>query len=187
MQPGCYHYILVTRLFRRGKNLKNIWYWGEKLMAYKLKQSGDYRKRRNFSMIKNSLELDDLLAIQKESYNWFATEGVGEVLKDFSPVEFLNLLSNSDTLVDSYNEYLEGTSKESKFVSMVSKLESDMQAKVYEKEGLLTEENALEDIKNHPDDISIKTVNKPSDDWLNYNRKFYDELFTSLSLDIEEL
>ena len=35
-------------------------------MAYKLKQSGDYRKRRNFSMIKNSLELDDLLAIQKE-------------------------------------------------------------------------------------------------------------------------
>ena len=107
--------------------------------------------------------------------------------KDFSPVEFLNLLSNSDTLVDSYNEYLEGTSKESKFVSMVSKLESDMQAKVYEKEGLLTEENALEDIKNHPDDISIKTVNKPSDAWLNYNRKFYDELFTSLSLDIEEL
>ena len=70
---------------------------------------------------------------------------------------------------------------------MVSKLESDMQAKVYEKEGLLTEENALEDIKNHPDDISIKTVNKPSDAWLNYNRKFYDELFTSLSLDIEEL
>ena len=59
-------------------------------MAYKLKQSGDYRKRRNFSMIKNSLELDDLLAIQKESYQWFATEGVGEVLKDFSPVESFN-------------------------------------------------------------------------------------------------
>ena len=59
-------------------------------MAYKLKQSGDYRKRRNFSMIKNSLELDDLLAVQKESYQWFAQEGVGEVLKDFSPVESFN-------------------------------------------------------------------------------------------------
>ena len=59
-------------------------------MAYKLKQSGDYRKRRNFSMIKNSLELDDLLAIQKESYQWFVTEGVGDVLKDFSPVESFN-------------------------------------------------------------------------------------------------
>ena len=56
-------------------------------MAYKLKQSGDYRKRRNYSMIKNSLELDDLLQIQKESYQWFITEGVKEVLEDFSPVE----------------------------------------------------------------------------------------------------
>ena len=34
-------------------------------MAYKLKQSGDYRKRRNFSMIKNSLELDNLLQITR--------------------------------------------------------------------------------------------------------------------------
>ena len=59
-------------------------------MAYKLKQSGDYRKRRNFSMIRNSLELDDLLQIQKESYQWFVTEWVGEVLKDFSPVESFN-------------------------------------------------------------------------------------------------
>ena len=43
--------------------------------------------RRNYSMIKNSLELDDLLQIQKESYQWFVTEGVKEVLEDFSPVE----------------------------------------------------------------------------------------------------
>ena len=56
-------------------------------MAYKLKQSGDYRKRRNFSMIKNSLELDNLLQIQKESYQWFVTEGVKDVLEEFSPVE----------------------------------------------------------------------------------------------------
>ena len=56
-------------------------------MAYKLKQSGDYRKRRNFSMIKNSLELDNLLQIQKESYQWFVNEGVKEVLEDFSPIE----------------------------------------------------------------------------------------------------
>ena len=56
-------------------------------MAYKLKQSGDYRKRRNYSMIKNSLELDNLLQIQKESYQWFVTEGVKEVLEEFSPVE----------------------------------------------------------------------------------------------------
>jgi len=67
--------------------MKKIRYGVNKLMAYKLKQSGDYRKRRNYSMIKNSLELDDLLQIQKESYQWFVTEGVKEVFEDFSPVE----------------------------------------------------------------------------------------------------
>ena len=76
--------------FWREKILKNLLYGVKKLMAYKLKQSGDYRKRRNFSMIKNSLELDDLLQIQKESYQWFVTEGVKEVLEDFSPVESFN-------------------------------------------------------------------------------------------------
>ena len=58
-----------------------------KLMAYKLKQSGDYRKRRNFSMIKNSFELDNLLQIQTESYQWFVTEGIKEVFEEFSPIE----------------------------------------------------------------------------------------------------
>ena len=56
-------------------------------MAYKLKQSGDYRKRRNFSMIKNQFELDNLLQIQTESYQWFVTEGIKEVLEEFSPIE----------------------------------------------------------------------------------------------------
>jgi DNA-directed RNA polymerase subunit beta len=56
-------------------------------MAYKLKQSGDYRKRRNFSMIKNSLELDNLLQIQKESYEWFRKEGIKEVFEDLFPIE----------------------------------------------------------------------------------------------------
>ena len=71
------------------------------LMAYKIKQSGDYRKRRNFSMIKNSLELDNLLQIQKESYQWFVTEGVKEVLEDFSPVE-----SFSGSLSLEFNDYV---------------------------------------------------------------------------------
>ena len=56
-------------------------------MAYKLKKSGDYRQRRNFSMIKNSLELDNLLQIQKESYQWFVKEGIKEVFEDLFPIE----------------------------------------------------------------------------------------------------
>ena len=56
-------------------------------MAYKLKKSGDYRERRNLSMIKNSLELDNLLQIQKESYQWFTKTGIKEVFEDLLPIE----------------------------------------------------------------------------------------------------
>ena len=69
-------------------------------MAYKLKQSGDYRKRRNFSMIKNSLELDNLLQIQKESYQWFVKEGIKEVFDDLFPIE-----SFSGSLSLEFGEY----------------------------------------------------------------------------------
>ena len=69
-------------------------------MAYKLKQSGDYRKRRNFSMIKNSLELDNLLQIQKESYQWFVQEGIKEVFEDLFPIE-----SFSGSLSLEFGEY----------------------------------------------------------------------------------
>ena len=69
-------------------------------MAYKLKQSGDYRKRRNYSMIKNSLELDNLLQIQKDSYQWFVTEGIKEVFEDLFPIE-----SFSGSLSLEFGEY----------------------------------------------------------------------------------
>ena len=65
-------------------------------MAYKLKQSGDYRERRNYSMIKNSLELDDLLQIQKESYQWFVKEGIKEVFEDSLQNDGTNYLANEN-------------------------------------------------------------------------------------------
>ena len=56
-------------------------------MSYKIVKSGDYRERRNFSRIRNSYELKDLLEIQKKSYNWFITDGIKEVFEDLFPVE----------------------------------------------------------------------------------------------------
>ena len=73
-------------------------------MAYKLRQSGDYRKRRNFSMIKNSLVISDLLEVQTKSYKWFASEGVKEVFEQFSPIE-----SFSGSLSLEFGEYEFGT------------------------------------------------------------------------------
>ena len=48
-------------------------------MAYKIEKFGDHRERRSFSKTTNKFELKDLLSIQKESYNWFLTEGIKEV------------------------------------------------------------------------------------------------------------
>ena len=56
-------------------------------MAYKIVKSGDHRERRNFSKIRNTYELKDLLEIQKKSYNWFIETGIKEVFEDLFPVE----------------------------------------------------------------------------------------------------
>ena len=56
-------------------------------MSYKIVKSGDFRERRNFSRIRRSYELKDLLEIQKKSYNWFINDGIKEVFNDLFPVE----------------------------------------------------------------------------------------------------
>ncbi len=56
-------------------------------MAFKIVNCGAYRKRRNYSKIKNTYELKDLLEIQKKSYDWFITKGIKEVFEDLFPVE----------------------------------------------------------------------------------------------------
>lgn len=48
---------------------------------------GDYRTRRNYGKTQNAIELNNLLEIQKKSYDWFLTEGIKEVIDDISPVE----------------------------------------------------------------------------------------------------
>ena len=65
---------------------KLIVYRGERV-AYTIKKIGDYRERRNYAKAKNAIELNNLLEIQKKSYNWFMTEGIKEVFDDIFPVE----------------------------------------------------------------------------------------------------
>ena len=60
--------------------------WGERV-AYTVKKYGDYRERRSYAKTKNAIELNNLLEIQKKSYDWFMTEGIKEVFDDIFPVE----------------------------------------------------------------------------------------------------
>ena len=55
-------------------------------MAFKVVKYGRH-ERRNFSKIRNTYELKDLLEIQKKSYDWFINEGIKEVFADLFPIE----------------------------------------------------------------------------------------------------
>lgn len=66
--------------------LEKISLWGE-TVAYTVKKFGDYRERRSYAKTKNAIELNNLLEIQKKSYDWFMTEGISEVFEDIFPVE----------------------------------------------------------------------------------------------------
>ncbi len=56
-------------------------------MAYKIQKVNEKRERRNYGKTKNAIELNNLLEIQKDSYNWFIREGIKEVFDDIFPVE----------------------------------------------------------------------------------------------------
>lgn len=45
------------------------------------------RERRDFSRIQSSLELPNLIEIQKDSFDWFVTDGVKELFDDIFPIE----------------------------------------------------------------------------------------------------
>ena len=56
-------------------------------MSYKVEKFGDHRERRNFSQLKNKFELNNLLEVQKDSFQKFLDEGIKEVFDDIFPVE----------------------------------------------------------------------------------------------------
>ena len=56
-------------------------------MAYTMKKFGDHRERRSYAKTKNAIELNNLLEIQKKSYEWFLESGIKEVFEDIFPVE----------------------------------------------------------------------------------------------------
>jgi putative hydrolase of HD superfamily len=97
----------------------------------------------------------------------------------------LSSLSSKDELLEIYEEYSNKETKEAIFTYKLSKIESDIQVKIYDLDGCLDIEKAKEDVSYYDEPVEIKNA---SDGWILFNRKFYDdELFNSLSKDIEEL
>ncbi len=59
---------------------------GDKV-AYRIEKFGDYRERKNFAKTKITLELQDLLEVQKKSYQNFLDNGIKETFEELFPVD----------------------------------------------------------------------------------------------------
>lgn len=105
--------------------------------------------------------------------------------------KIIESLDNSGNLKDLYEEYENKSCEEAKFAYKVSKLESDLQAKLYEKSGDFKIEKAREDIEHYPDDVKsqLSEIKHASDGWLIFDRGYYedDEFFMNFSKEIEEM
>ena len=100
-------------------------------------------------------------------------------------------LTSKDELLEIYDEYTAQETTEAKFALYVSKFESDLQAKLYDINGDFKLENAIEDIKNYPEELKesiLPTIENASDGWLQYNRTYYNdsEIFMKLSKDLQK-
>lgn len=104
-------------------------------------------------------------------------------------VSVLSKLTNGQELVTLYDEAVAGVSEEAKFVKQLTTIESDLQAKLYEKAGDFTLENAKADVANYPEGIiTPQELVNPSDGWLAYDRRYYtDEVFVTLANDIKNM
>ena len=100
-------------------------------------------------------------------------------------------LIKQQELVDLANEYSNKETKEAKFVYQLTKIESDIQAKIYDLRGEFNLQDAKEDAQYYPEDIKAEILPQminASDGWILYDRRYYtDEVFKSLSEDIQKL
>lgn len=100
-------------------------------------------------------------------------------------------LMKQQELMDLLEEVYQKETKEAKFVDQLLKIESDIQAKIYDLSGDFSLENALEDAKYYGEELSneiIPQIKNASDGWILYDRKSYtDDVFKSLSEDIQNL
>ena len=63
--------------------------------------------RKTFAKIGDSIEMPNLIKVQKDSYDWFVKEGLGEVLRDISPIEDYS----GNLVLEFFDYYMEDKTK----------------------------------------------------------------------------
>ena len=63
--------------------------------------------RKDFAKVGDFIEMPNLIKVQKDSYDWFVEEGLGEVLKDISPIEDYS----GNLVLEFFDYYMEDKTK----------------------------------------------------------------------------
>ena len=63
--------------------------------------------RKTFAKTEDSIVMPNLIKVQKDSYDWFVKEGLGEVLKDISPI----IDYSGNLILEFFDYYMEDTTK----------------------------------------------------------------------------
>ena len=102
-----------------------------------------------------------------------------------------NSLVKKEELLSLLEEYNSRETNEAKFVHQLAKIESDIQAKIYDLEGNFDIDKAKEDAKFYGEELSSKIIPQmkvASDGWILFDRQYYtDEMFKDLSESIQKL
>ena len=63
--------------------------------------------RKTFAKTEDAIEMPNLIKVQKDSYDWFIKEGLGEVLRDISPI----VDYSGNLILEFFDYYMEDTTK----------------------------------------------------------------------------
>ena len=63
--------------------------------------------RKDFAKVGDYIEMPNLIKVQKDSYDWFIEEGLGEVLRDISPIEDYS----GNLILEFFDYYMEDKTK----------------------------------------------------------------------------
>jgi len=69
------------------------------------------RDRYSFGNLKEPLELPDLIAIQRESFQWFLDEGLANTFRDISPIKDFSEALQLELEFDPFDEDLRPPTK----------------------------------------------------------------------------
>ena len=91
-------------------------------------------ERMSFSKFPEVLDLPNLLKVQKDSYEWFINEGLGEILEDISPIEDYNGKLSLEFTGFEFDEKPKYSLKEAKYKDLTYARDLKVMAILFNKE-----------------------------------------------------